>query len=161
VIPREHTLIHVDEELPGARASAARHGVSLVWAPEGLQVRAVLTQPETNELFFLRGIFDDYREIAPAWTFTDETWTASPSTFLFPRAGTLPNGGSSIFHPTAVICAPFNRLAYAQHAGPHNDWGGPASWLTAGQPDQVKAHYLGDMLSVVYQHFVVTRGRMG
>jgi hypothetical protein len=160
VIPRDHTLIHLEDELPGAQTWAERHGDPLLWVPEALEVRVALTQPETKELFFLRGHFDDYREIAPAWTFTDAVWTAPPRQQLFPRPAPPLSGGVSVFHPQPVICAPFNRLAYRQQNGPHNDWGGPANWLTAGRPNEVKAHYLGDMLSVMHQHFVVTRGRM-
>lgn len=160
MIPRDHTLIYIEEELLGAEAWAERHAVRLLWVPESLEVRATLTQPETKDLFFLRGRFDDYREIAPAWSFTDAEWTGAPRPQLFPRPAPPPNGGASIFHTQPVICAPFNRLAYKQHQGPHVDWGGPAGWLTAGRPNEVRAHYLGDMLSVMHQHFVVTRGRM-
>lgn len=159
MIPREHTLIHLEDELPGARCWAERHDVPFLWVPESLEVRATFVQPETNEVFYLRGRFDNYREIAPAWTFTDAAWTAEPRQQLFPRPGQTPYG-ASVFHGNPVICVPFNRLAYKEHRGPHDDWGGPANWLTAGRPNEVKAHYLGDMLGVIYQHFLFSRGRM-
>ena len=158
--PRNHTLIYLDEELPGAKAWAERHAVSLLWVPESLEIRLTLIQPETNDRFFLRGRFDDYRELAPVWTFMDAEWSDGTRQQLFPRPAPPPSGGASIFHTQPVICAPFNRLAYKQHNGPHNDWGGPAGWLTAGAPNEVRAHFVGDMLSVIHQHFVVTRGRM-
>jgi hypothetical protein len=160
VLSHEDTLILLEDELPGAQAWASRYGVPLLWVPEGLEVRATFTQSETNDLFYLRGSFDDYRGLAPAWTFTDAAWIAEPRPQLFPRPATTPYG-ASVFHGNAVICAPFNRLAYAKHHGPHKDWGGPTSWLTAGRPNEVKAHYLGDMLSVIHQHFRFSRGRMG
>lgn len=161
MIPREHTRITVEDEMSGAQAWAQRHGVPLVWDPDILEVRATLIQPESAAAFYLRGRFDDYREIAPAWTFTDAEWAAEPQRQFFPRPAPLPTGGSSMFHTQPVICAPFNRLAYKQHNGPHDNWGGPANWLTAGAASEVRAQQLGDMLSVVYRHFLVTRGRMG
>jgi hypothetical protein len=64
-----------------------------------------------------------------------------------------------IHNQTAVICAPFNRLAYTDHAGPHGDWGGPQNWLNAGA-SQVHAETIGDMLQAIYRDFSVTRERM-
>jgi len=161
VIPQADTIIYVDEELPGAKAWAKRHEVPLEWLPEQLELRATLTQPDTNDLYFLRARFDNYREIAPEWVFTDAMWTADPRQNLFPKPESLPNGKSSMIHAQPVICAPFNRLAYKVLKGPHQDWGGPASWLTAGGPDDVKAYCVGDMLSAIHRHFSVTRKRMG
>ena len=162
MIPREHTLIHVESELVGARAWAERHRVPLEWLPDGLELRATLSQPETGDEYFLRARVGDYRELPPAWSFTDSNWKADPIQTLFPRPNTVTSGGASIFHTQPVICAPFNRLAYKFEGvqGPHGDWGGPANWLAAGKPNEVRADSLGDMLSVIYQHFLVTRGRM-
>ena len=157
----KHSLIHIEEELPGAKAWAARHDLPMDWLPDSLVVRVTLAQRETKEEFYLQGKFDNYRAIAPAWTFTDRLWTAEPAVNLFPRPAAMPGGKSSIFHTKPAICAPFNRLAYSVFKGPHSDWGGPENWLTAGQPNEVKAFFIGDMLSVIYQHFSVTAGRMG
>jgi hypothetical protein len=159
VVSREHTLILLEDELSGAQAWATHHDVPLLWVPEVLEMRATFTQPETKDLFYLRGRVDDYREIPPAWTFTDATWAAEPCAQLFPRPAQTPYG-TSVFLNQPVICAPFNRLAYKEHEGPHQDWAGPVNWLTAGQPNEVKALFLGDMLSVIHQHFFCTRGRM-
>lgn len=161
MVSGEDTIILLDDELPGAQAWAKRCRTPLVWVPEGLEIRVTLTQPDSGELFYLRGRFDNYRAVAPAWVFTDAEWTAEPGPQFFPRPAPTPLGAPSVFHAQPVICAPFNRLAYKEHNGPHPDWGGPAQWLTAGVAGQVTAHYLGDMVSVIYQHFVVTRGRMG
>ncbi len=156
---RDRSLIYLDEELPGCQRWAQRHGVALVWFPEELEMHVTFKQLDTEELFYIRGQFDDYRELPPAWTFTDASWAAAPQHLLFPKPIQSPYG-ASIFHTQPVICAPFNRLAYKEHDGPHSDWGGPASWLTAGQPNEAKAHHLADMLSVLHQHFRFTRGRM-
>jgi hypothetical protein len=160
VVPRETTVIILEDEFSGAEAWAGRHGVPLAWLPESLEVRVTLTQPVTNERFYLRGRFDDYREQAPAWTFTDATWSAEPRLQLFPRPGQTPYG-ASILHSKPVICAPFNRLAYSEHKGPHDNWGGPTNWLTAAQPHEVRAQHFGDMLHVIFRDFVYSRGRMG
>jgi hypothetical protein len=161
VIPRAATLAVVEHEYAGARAWAERHKVSLSWATDSLEIRATLAQPETNETFYLRGVVDGYRALAPAWSFTDATWTSAPTPSLFPRPGAGPFGAPIfIMSHGPVICVPFNRLAYGSHAGPHNDWGPPENWVTAGQ-QYVTAHYLGDMLGVIYRDFRYSRGRMG
>ena len=59
-----------------------------------------------------------------------------------------------------IICAPFNRLAYNSHQGPHSDWGGPAQWMTAG-PQYVHAVTIGDMLQSILRDFSFSKGRMG
>src|SRR5690606_221291 len=102
--------------------------------------------------------FDNYRAVAPAWTFTDSGWVAPPAQQLFPRPSIGP--GASIFHSNAVICVPFNRLAFAQHGGPHGDWGTPANWIEAGN-GYVHAETVGDMLQVIWRDFTPTSGRMG
>ena len=58
------------------------------------------------------------------------------------------------------MCAPFNRLAYGAHEGPHSDWGSLAQWMTAGE-GYVHAVKLGDMLSAILRDFRLSSGRMG
>jgi len=161
VIPRVATLAIVEEECKGAATWAERHSVPLSWLPETLQLRATLRQPQTDESFYLIGVFQDYRAMAPAWWFTDEKWTSPPEARLFPKPTPTPFG-SSIFllHSHGpVICIPFNRLAYASHQGPHSDWNAPDNWLNAGR-QHAQADYIGDMLGVIHRDFVHTRGRM-
>jgi hypothetical protein len=161
VIPAAHTLIVVDSELEGAASWAARHGAKIEWLPEALELRVTLLQPETSTRFFLRGRFRDYRALPPEWTFTDEKWGATGRPGDFPK-GVRSSFGATIFimhKESGVICAPFNRLAYTDHAGPHGNWGGPANWLNAG-PSQVHADTIGDMLQAVHRDFLLTRERM-
>lgn len=162
MIPRETTLHVIEHELTAARLWAERHVVPLTWLPSATEIRAVLTQPETEELFYLRCILDDYRRLPPAWTFTDETWEAEPAMHLFPLVSATQFGAPLFIRGKngPIICAPFNRLAYAEHKGPHGDWRGPTNWLTAGQANQVKAHYLGDMLQIIHRDFTHSRARM-
>jgi hypothetical protein len=156
---RDRTLIYLDDELPAAFKWAQRHATPILWIKEELELRVTLNQPQTDQLFYLRGQFDVYRELSPAWTFSNSTWITAGSRTFFPAPIASPYG-ASIFHTNGVICAPFNRLAYSKYSGPHSDWGGPESWLTAGRPNEVKAHCVADMLAVIDQHFRYTQGRM-
>ena len=165
MIPVADTIIVVEDELRGARQWAERRNVPLAWLPERLELRATLVQPETEEYFFLRGTFDDYRAIAPAWTFTDDKWEVNGGPLHYPKVTTPPHGSPMFIGagPSgAVVCVPFNRLAYAQHGGPHQvaDWGGPSNWLNAG-PAYVHAETIADMLQAIRRDFLHTRGRMG
>jgi hypothetical protein len=74
----------------------------------------------------------------------------------FPKGGTLPGGVQSIFHSSGVICAPFNRLAFAEHAGPHGDWGGPANWLSVRRT--VRATNLAEMIAQIEAHLTSSPG---
>jgi hypothetical protein len=150
-------------ELDAARAWAARHRATLTWIAETLELRATFMQPigDLEETFFLRGSFDGYREVPPIWVFTDETWGAMSRPVDSPQAAP-PGGRSSMFishNGRAVICAPFNRLAYAAKEGPHQDWGGPELWLSAG-PNLVHAATIGDMLQAIHRDLVFAVGRL-
>ncbi len=161
MIPRRDTILIIEDELVGAVAWAGRHSIPLEWRPDDLEIRAILMQADDEQQpFYLRGRFDDYRAVAPAWVFSDKTWQSQGLPHLFPKPPANPPFGASIFHTNAVICAPFNRLAYGEHSGPHSDWGGPTNWMDAGA-QYVHAETLGDMLHVIYNHFRFTHGRLG
>jgi hypothetical protein len=162
MIPAADTIIIVEDELEGARHWAERRSVPLVWLPDRLELRATLVQPETKEPFYLRGIFDNYKAIAPAWTFSDATWALNGGAVSFPKVITPPHGSPMFITggSGAVICVPFNRLAYVQHGGPHGDWGGSTNWLNAGGA-YVRAETVADMLQAIRRDFLHTCGRMG
>jgi hypothetical protein len=162
MLPRLHSLAHVEAELPGALAWAERQGVQLLWLPEELAVHAILRQPETDLLFFLAGEFDDYRELPPIWRLCSADWKSAGSKEHFPRPLNSFPLGSCMFivgEVGPVVCAPFNRLAYAEYKGPHGDWGGPTQWLSAA-PGHIHATTLGEMITAVHLHLQYTRGRM-
>jgi hypothetical protein len=159
MVPADVTGMVVSEELFGAARWAERHEVPLSWLADQLELRAILVQPETNELFYLRGQFGEYRALPPIWTFTDEGFTASPAAGWYPKPTVTRFGPSIFLSNPMVICAPFNRLAYAENNGPHRDWNGPLHWLSAGA-GYVQAHFIGDMLQVIKRDFEPTRGRM-
>jgi hypothetical protein len=160
LIQRELTRTLVEEqELEPARAWAVRAGVALAWEADVLELRATFTRSSTGEQFFLLGCLEGYKAVPPAWDFRNEDWQSPRQKSNYPGRAVI-HGIGSIFHPTPVICAPFNRLAYKQHGGPHNDWGGPEHWLTAAKGG-AHADTLADMLAVVDRDFRRSRGRMG
>jgi hypothetical protein len=169
MIPASEICIVVEPEIHGAQAWAERHGISSVWSADTLELHTVLIQAGESTKFYLRGRFDNYRALAPEWTFTDETWVSVGRLTDFPRPITQPPPPTASiflnFQSRGVICAPFNRLAYASGSGPHQDWGGPEQWLEASNKAsaarQVRADTVGDMLQVIRRDFFLTRGRMG
>ena len=161
MIPAEHTRVIVQHELEGALSWAERHGVGIEWLPDDLWLHVTLSQPETSQPFFLRGKLNEYRGLPPEWTFSDARWETSGRPIDFPE-GVQGRFGAPMFimhNQIAVICAPFNRLAYSELAGPHQDWGGAANWLNAGA-SQVHADTIGDMLQAMYRDFSLSRSRM-
>jgi len=169
IIPASETRIIIEPEIYGAQAWAERHGVIFAWIAEMLELRTTLVQPGGSINFYLRGRFDNYRAVAPEWTFTDATWVALGRLTDFPKPITQPPPRTASiflnFQNRGVICAPFNRLAYASGSGPHQDWGGPEQWLVASNKastaGQVRADTVGDMLQVIRRDFLRTSGRMG
>ncbi|MEX2374807.1 MAG: hypothetical protein WD942_04365 [Dehalococcoidia bacterium] len=159
MIPRNLTVALIeDEELEPAREWARRAGVELTWDPRSLEIRAVFTQRTTAELFFLLGRLEGYKAIPPAWDFCDHAWGSPGSKCNYPARASL-RGIGSIFHTNPVICAPFNRLAYQTHGGPHGDWGGPEQWLKAA-PGSARADTLADMLALIARDMSNSNGRM-
>jgi len=158
-VPTSVTLALVEgEELPAAFRWAEAAGVSLSWIRETLQLRAILRQRATNQKFYLQGTLDGYKALPPAWNFFDSEWKQSGKPY-FPAAASLPTGLSSIFLTNPIVCAPFNRLSYQQHGGPHSDWGGAEQWLRAGA-GHVHAETLADMLAVIARDMSYSNGRM-
>ena len=164
MIPLAATDAAIADELPGAMAWATRR--QIVMDTRFIPVRTlrfVLVQPESNEEFYLQATFEDYRAHPPLWQWYDESWSSTDALHLSPRPGTRPAelGGSMFIkhNGKGLICAPFNRLAYGAHEGPHSDWGSLAQWMTAGE-GYVHAVKLGDMLSSILRDFRLSSGRM-
>jgi hypothetical protein len=57
------------------------------------------------------------------------------------------------------VGAGFNRLAYHDHAGPHDRWGGAANWRNV--TEGTRADTVADMLGVIRLHLQTSPGRMG
>ena len=148
-------------ELDGTRAWAKRYGLDLAWNSAERILRVTLVQANTQEPFFLQGQFDNYKALPPIWDWRDGTWS-NPSTLpASPKPGTTPFGSPMFIchNNKAIICAPFNLLAYGTHGGPHSNWGDPAQWMTAGG-NYVRATIIGDMLQAILRDFRFTAGHM-
>jgi hypothetical protein len=144
--------VAVEKELDAIRAWANRHGWTVLWSPERLVIRLATYHGPVERLVELVGEVEGYRALPPMWRFvrpgTDEVDKA-----WFPSAG--PN---STFHGDGVICAPWNRLAYGEHGGPHGDWGGPGAWLQV--TGVTTAHTIPDMLAIVDANLRQSPGMM-
>jgi hypothetical protein len=153
----ELSKIVVEAELPPVHAYAQRHGWIVRWNPEKIRVVADGTHPADSSPARLGADVHGYKAAPPIWRFLNPS-NEDTSDIRFPRAGTLPEGKSSIFHSNRVICAPFNRLAYNEHGGPHGDWGGPSAWLLVR--GHVRATCLAEMLAEILVHLKYSPGWM-
>jgi hypothetical protein len=148
MVPRDVTIATVEAELPAMRAYADRHSWAIDWRPDSLLLLADGAHPDGSPLR-LHADVEGYRAQPPAWRVIPPA-AETPDPYRFPQAGTLPGGIGSICHSSKVFCAPFNRLAYKVHSGPHDDWGGPTAWLNVR--GQVRATTLADMLATIVSH---------
>ena len=161
MLPPEVTDVAIESELPAAIAWAERHEIAMdISLLSERTIRFVFVQTYTDEEFYLQGRFNDYRALPPVWEWRDKSWSISNELNLSPNPIDNPFGSMFINHnQKGIICAPFNRLAYGVHDGPHNDWGNAAQWITAGQ-GYVYAVVIGDMLQLILRDFRFTNGRM-
>jgi hypothetical protein len=134
---------------------AARHGWDVRIDEDGLTLEAGTVHPASQATIVFHADLDGYPALPPAWTCRDSAGEVTPS--AFPLPGTRPGVSGSIFHPGLVICAPWNRLAYATHGGPHNDWGDLTGWKTVSGGHS-QAHTLPDMLTALALHLSVSPG---
>ena len=154
-VPKDVTIAVVEEEFPPADAYARRHGWTLTWLKDELVLLADGKHPADQRPLRLRGDLAGYRAVPPAWSCfqQEEKGDFRPR---FPRGGNLPGGIGSIFHSAGVLCAPFNRLAFKEHSGPHDNWGGPADWLKVS--GTVRATVLAEMIAQFLVHLNYSPG---
>ena len=163
MLPPTVTDAAITSEIEGAMAWAVRHGIDLTARmPKERVLRVVLVQNRSQEKFFLQGQFDQYKALPPVWDWRDANWSDSSRLYLSPKPENTPFGSSMFLvqNNKAIICAPFNRLAFNSHGGPHSDWGEPTQWMTAGN-GYVYAVTIGDMLQAILRDFRCTKERMG
>lgn len=154
-VPKDVTIAVVEDELAAADAYARRHGWSLTWRKDDLAVLLDGKHPADQSLMRWHADVAGYRAVPPAWScFQGDAQGAWKR--RFPKGGALPGGISSIFHSSNVICAPFNRLAFKVHSGPHEDWGGPADWLNVR--GKVRATVLAEMIAQIIVHLTYSPG---
>ncbi len=152
MVPASVTLAVVVAEAPAVTAWAKRHHWTVTIAPHGTHLDATTIHPVTKKLIVFHAELDGYPAVPPAWSCRDADGNVSPATF--PIAGQRPTVPGSIFHPNHVICAPWNRLAYGSHGGPHSDWADQSGWKTIGGVTQ--AHTLADMLNSLALHLAAS-----
>lgn len=103
------------EEMVSLREIAAIRG----WVLTELgTLRFHLELPAKDKsLFYLLVDCDQYKVLPPAWHWCDASGENTDRPTDTPK-------GSGFLHPSGVICAPWNRLAYkaVDPRGPHNDW---------------------------------------
>jgi hypothetical protein len=151
MIPAVVTAAAVDAEFPAVTAWAARRPSWAVrYDAPTLILYADTIHPITGQPVAIAAELTGYRAVPPAWTI------AGPDG-AFPTSGQVPGVSGSIFHSNRLICAPWNRLAYAEHGGPHPDWGGQTNWTSAGN-GYTKADTLADMLSQIALHLAASPG---
>lgn len=168
LLPPATVRAHVEVEMESAAAWAERHSHDLHVDEGGLSVGLRLRGPRSDgsgeEAYLLRGSFEDYRAVPPAWWFVHPTTEADVGPPAYPGAATPAPRGSHLFitgGPTgAVICAYFNRLAYAEEQGPHGDWGAPTNWLSPPPSNYARAETIGDMLARITLEVRESAGRM-
>lgn len=143
-------------ELIAMTAWAERNGWDLTYDANSFKGRALTAHPhmdDTTVTFWFA--VDGYPNVQPpAWWCGGDGTAIGVNKADYPRPSQTPPAGlpsGSIFHPHPVICAPWNRLAYSAHGGPHPDWPTLAGWKTYGA-GYTQAHTIPDMLSALSIH---------
>ena len=115
---------------------------------------ATTAEAETAKPVVFHADLTGYPAHPPAW------WCGSSPAERsgYPAPGTTPGVSGSVFHNQPCICAPWNRLAYAENSGPHNDWT-LGAWKTSGT-QYTQAHTVADMLSTLRLHLQHSPGMM-
>lgn len=157
-VPRDVTIAVVEGEMPAVEAYAVRHGWRLDWQRDDLALFAEASHPADKTPMRWKADVASYRALPPIWSCFQGKTKENETSWAprFPKGGTLPGGVQSIFHSSGVICAPFNRLAFAEHAGPHGDWGGSANWLSVR--GTVRATNLAEMIAQIEAHLTCSPG---
>jgi hypothetical protein len=161
LLPAAAVHARLGEDLPGARAWAERHGLELDWDEEELKLRLGLQGPD-GESYLLEGTFEDFPTLPPSWRFLHPESAERIGAAAYPSSaepsarGTvlIINGGKE----GVVICAHFNRLAFAEEGGVHGDWGPLANWQN--QPgNYTYANTIADMLARIALEVSDSTGR--
>lgn len=164
LLPAAAVHSQVAEELPAARGWAERREYDLEYDEEEVRLRVTLAGPG-GEAYLLEGIFEDYPTLPPIWRFVDPRTGERIGRAAYPRpANPHPRGSALVIESGmegVVICAHFNRLAFAEQGGPHGDWGPLANWRNPGSNVYTFAETIGDMLSRIALEVSDSSGRMG
>ncbi len=150
LVPAAVTAALFEQEGAAVVSCGSRWGWDVTVDVDQLTLRAVMAHPATGTRLVLLAEATNYRALPPAWRFVDDTDEVTPA--AFPASG-----GSSIFHPQPVICAPWNRLAYHAYNGPHGDWD-HRNWLNV--TGCTRATTLPDMAAIIRTNLRQSPGMM-
>jgi hypothetical protein len=160
-IPRAVTELTLEEpeHLPAAREWAAVNGLDLVFDADALTVDVALSGPPAEpdaapERYLIRGWLEDFDALPILWRFLDPRNGQEVGTAAYPQAAS-----GTVFHGQGLICAPWSRLAYQLHGGPHTDWGALTDWKTF-RPPYTYAVTIPDMLDRLLRDTQKSTGRM-
>ncbi len=157
-IPPTLARAEVERDLGAVASWARRHGWAFRGDLDALVLRAATYHPATGRLVEVRADLQDYPGLPPGWRFVLPGTDDSPPA-AWPLPGQLPGVSGSIIHSNPCICAPWNRLAYSAHGGPHGEWA-MTSWRTISG-GTTKADHLPDMLDQIHMHLTVSPGFHG
>jgi hypothetical protein len=153
------------DEMPAITAWAQRNGWIVTFDKTALKGRAEVQHPKMNRTIVFWFDVEGYPDRQPPawWCGGDgESVSKAPADYPHPPLTATPAGSpvGSIFHMNQVICAPWNRLAYGLHGGPHGDWASLAAWRT-NAPGNTQANEIVDMLSQLALHLSFSDGMQG
>jgi hypothetical protein len=134
------TRAHVEDELNEARGWAERHRWSINWRSEQLILEVTMRSVIDEEIYELEATLRDYRALPAAFELRHLVTGERGTHRCYPK------GGLGYFHNQPVLCAPWNRKAYAALGGPHSDWA-MAQWWTY-RPNHAR---LGDILALIQE----------
>lgn len=157
MIPAVATRSVVEAEMAAVNAWVASHpGWVADFTPDSLQLNLDTVHPAAGVPIRISADLSGYRAIPPAWRFTA---TPDGAAARFPTASTNNTivTGSIFLEGQRVICAPWNRLAFKENDGPHQDWGALTNWTTAA-PGYTHAEELADMVSQIALHLSLSPG---
>ncbi len=163
LLTRSVVLAHLmaDQEIPGALRWAKHHKIEHTWDEDPLlltvRLRGHADESGHVEEYLVAGVFDDYRVIPPAWRFLDPRNATDVGQGAFPAPGAF--GPGSVLHTNGVICAPWNRLAYANETGLHNNWTDLTKWESL-EPNNTQARTIPDMLARIRAEVALSPRRL-
>jgi len=148
-LPPDAVRAVVEKELDAAWGWAARHDWTLQWDSEHLMLRGATYHPRVKQLIEVTADADGYRAVPPAWRFVRPgSDDLGPEWFPQLTLNVMCDG-------SPVLCAPWNRLAYRENGGPHENWSG-GSWLQV--TEGTVAHTIPDMLGLIDAHLQSSGG---
>jgi hypothetical protein len=129
VLPALVTRAQLEIEFPAIMVWADRAGWRAEVEPASRLVTACTVHPKDGTALRAQADCTGYPSVAPAWRFLDHAGQSPKS--AYPAPGQQPGINGSVFHGNGLVCAPWNRLAYKDLGGVHDDWGALPGWKTA------------------------------